>query len=155
MKPFIKPSFLFIILIISFQKATAQYFASSYKPKNKTEKLIIGKVRALPEVKEWFKTAKASKPDIEINLPDSTRKDYWFQIGISNFDMFRTNYHLFVDPKTLAIYYNDDMDTSGGKLIPLKQWRFWRSKPGFFDIHAWKKGKLVVLKDDTKKSSHS
>ncbi len=147
MKPFIKSTILFILLIALFQSATAQYFVSTYKPQNQTEKLIIAKVRALPEVKEWFKTAKRSDPDIEINLPDSSRKDYWFQIGIGNFDMFRTNYHLFVNPKTLAIYYNDDMDTSGGKLIPLKQWRFWRSKPGFFKIHAWKNGKLVVLKD--------
>jgi len=155
MKPFTKLSFLTLVLFLYGRVAKAQYFASSYKPRNETERMALAKVRALPEVKEWFKTAKRSKPDIEINLPDSTQKYYWFQIGISNFDLFRTSYHLFVDPKTFTIYYNDDMDDSGGKLITVKRWRLWRSKPGFFEIHTWKAGKLVVLKDDQKKSSKS
>lgn len=143
---------LFICCTGSFQLASAQDLISSYRPKNKTEKLIIAKVCALPEVKEWFKTAKKSEPDIMISLPGSTQKYYWFQIGLSNLGMFRTNYHLFVDPKTYQIFYLDFFDESGYKPIALGQWRHWRSNPGFFKAHRWKAGKLVVLKDDKEKS---
>ncbi|MBS1528632.1 MAG: hypothetical protein JST19_23500 [Bacteroidetes bacterium] len=141
-----KPLFLICLLFIA-GSSYAQDLVSAYKPRNKTEKLIIAKVKALPEIKEWYITAKSSKPDLIINLPNSSERYYSFQVGISNFNMFRTNYYLFVNPKTFTIYYNDDMDESGGKLIPLEKWRYWRSKSGFFKMHKWINGKLVALKD--------
>lgn len=134
------------LCFISIQISIAQELISSYHSKNQTEKIILNKIQELPEVKEWFKTTRKSEPDIMINLPDSTRKYYWFQVGLSNLDMFRTSYHLFVDPKTYKIYFLDFLDESGGKLIPLKQWRYWRLKPEFNKPHKWANGELIVLK---------
>jgi hypothetical protein len=141
-KTFIKLP-LFIVFICLTQISSAQYLASAFKPKNKTEKLVIAKVRALPEIKEWLQTNKPSKPDLIINLPDSpsgstsiSDTHFSIQVGISNFDMFTTSYYLYVDPKNLHVYYNDYFDESGSKLITLR-----------LSIHKWKDGKLVVLKD--------
>ena len=150
--------FLFKILfsitfsIFLVQISTAQYLGSTYKPKNKKEKLVLAKIYSLPEIKEWLTAHKKSKADLIINVPDST-EDYTIQVGLDNLGMFRTHYHLSINPKTLAIYYADFMDTSGLKSITLQRWRVWRSEPGFFSMHTWKNGKLVVLEDDKKKSS--
>ena len=113
---------------------------------------MLTKIYALPEIKEWLAAQKKSKADLIINVPDST-ENYTIQVGLANLGMFRTNYHLSINPKTSTIYYADFSDTSGFKWITLKRWRVWRSKPGFFNMHTWKNGKLVVLKDDQKKSS--
>jgi hypothetical protein len=127
---------------------------SAYKPKNQTEELIIAKVKALPEIKEHFKTNKQLGADLMINLPESppssTPKSetyFSFQVGISNLGRFRTSYYLYVNPKNLDVYFNDYFDESGSKLITLQQWRNWRSKPGFYSNHRWKHGKLLVIKD--------
>ena len=129
--------FLSIITIISL--------TSFQTKKDKTEAIILAKVRALPEVKEWFVTAKKSKPALEIGKPTMERKYYSVQVGISNMDIFRTNYRLFVDPKTYKIYYWDQLDSANSN-ITLQQWRYWRTKPGFNKMHYYNKaGKLVVL----------
>jgi len=128
-------------------RVTAQYFASTYRPKNNTEKTIIAKIKALPEIKEWYKTTKKSDPDLLINIPDSPSENYRIQVGISNLNQFRTSYHLSINPKNLQVYYEDFFDESGDKSITLAQWRHWRSNPGFNKPHKWVNGKLVVLKD--------
>jgi len=158
-KPLIKFALLFTALVFYGELVAAQYFASSYKPKNKTEKLIISKIRALPEIKEWYRVAKKSKPDLIINDPDPsstssiTKYNYSIQVGLSNLDMFRTSYYLYIDPKTFKIYYWDQLDDADDPIITLQQWRYWRKRPEFDKPHKWSNGKLVVLKDDTKKSS--
>ena len=146
MKPLIKSALLFILLISIGPVSSAQFLVSSYKPKNKTEKFILAKVLALPEIKWHLKTNKGEHPDLVFNLPDSLNEYYSVQVGIGD-DMFRTSYYLYIDPKTLAIYYNDFFDESGSKWITLKQWRYWRGKPEFeYDVHTWKHGKLIVVK---------
>jgi len=123
------------------------------KSKNKTEKQVILKIKNLPEIKEWLSKAKHLNTDILINKPDLTNKYYSFQVGINDLNMFRTNYWLSVDPKSLKVYYVDFMDSSGYKSIPLQQWRHWRNNPGFQKAHFIKDGKLAVLKDDKYKNS--
>ena len=145
MKPF-GLAILFVLCILT-QNALAQYLVSGYKPKNETEKIIITKIKALPEIREWFETAKKAKPDLLINVPDSPSEDYSVQVGLNNMDTFRTNYYLFINPRTFRIYFLDNLDESLGKSITLKQWRRWRSNPGFRELHKWVNGKLVVLKN--------
>jgi hypothetical protein len=115
---------------------------------------VLQKINALPEVKEWFITAKKSEPDIIIGTPNSTSKYYTFQVGLSNLDMFRTNYWLYIDPTTFEIFYWDELSDSDHPVITLKQWRYWRTKPGFNRLHIFKHRKLVVLEDDKTKGSH-
>ena len=147
MKPYYKSLLLIIFCSLFIPKeSTAQQFASSFKPKNKTEKLMIAKLRVLPEIKEWFKTAKKSDPDLLIKEPDSTQKYYMIQVGLSNLDMFRTNYYLYVDPQTLQIYFWDEMVDHGHDILTLKQWRYWRTKPGWHEMHYYKNGKLLIVK---------
>jgi len=148
----IKILFSITFSIFLVQISSAQYLGSTYKPKNKKEKLVLAKIYALPEIKEWLTAHKKSKADLIIDVPDST-ENYSIHVGLANLGMFRTSYHLSINPKTLAIYYDDFMDTSGVKSITLKRWRQWRNKPGFHDLHIWKAGKLVVLEDDKKKNS--
>lgn len=120
---------------------------STYKSRNKTEKLVLGKIKRLPEIKEHYALKKNGKPDVIIGPPYSKIKYYQFQVGFDLPDRFSTNYYLTVDPKTLQIYYEDFSDESGDKSISLQQWRYWRNKPGFNLLHKWEHGKLVVLKD--------
>jgi hypothetical protein len=123
--------------------------------KKNTEAVILTKIYALPEVKEWFETAKKSKPELIVGEPDpqsksSQSKYYSVQVGIGNFDMFRTNWWLYVDPKTYKIYYWDQSDTANS-LITLQQWRYWRNKPGFNSMHYYKAGKMMVLYEGNSK----
>jgi hypothetical protein len=152
LKLFIKLSFLTLVLFLYGTLASAQYFASAYKPRNKTESLVIAKIRALPEVKDFYKYVQRNKPDFIINPPDSSNNCYAMQIGIDYGDIFRTHFWLLIDPKTFQVYY-EDFDDDGIDIITLQQWRYWRTKPGYQKPHIYKDGKLVVLKDDKKKSS--
>ena len=102
---------------------------------------------------DHLKINKHFDPDLMISIPEQQSvskfisKNYFsIQVGISNFDMFRTNYYLFINPKNLYIYYNDFFDESGGKLITLQQWRKWRHKPGFYSNHRWKNERLIIIK---------
>jgi len=143
MKLFIKPGLVFILLACFVQSLWAQDLASSYNPKNKTERLIIAKIRALPEVKEFFNYVKKDKPDFIINPPDSAFNNcYAMQVGIDYGDIFRTHFWLLIDPKTFQVYY-EDFDDSGMETITLQEWRYWRKRPEF-------KGKLVVVKTKKK-----
>lgn len=139
--------FSFGFSVFLAQISIAQHLASSYHPKNKIEKQVLAKVNDLPEIKEWLKTAKYSKPDILMNDPDSKSKYYSFQVGLNNLDMFRTNYWLYVDPKNLEIYYWDQLNIMDNQMITLEQWRHWRTKPGFQKQHIYKNNKLVTIKD--------
>ena len=122
----------------------AQSLASTYKPKNETERLIIAKIRALPEVVDFYKYVKKDKPDFIINPPDSTNNRYAMQVGIDYGDIFRTHFWLSIDPKNFQVYY-EDFDDEGMETITLQQWRYWRNKPEFAKPHRWVKGKLVVV----------
>lgn len=141
------PILLLIFFCLLAQNTLGQYLVSEYKPKNKTEKIIIAKIKTLPEIKEWYETAKQSDPDLLINIPDSPSEDYSVQVGLNNMGIFRTNYYLFINPRTFRIYFLDNLDESLGKSITLEQWRRWRSDPGFRELHKWVNGKLVVLKN--------
>lgn len=108
----------------------------------------IARVRALPEVKAFLlETPKSNKPTVMLaGEAGSTAKYYWVKVGISNFDMFRTTYDFYVDPKTAKIYYWDQLcDDAPMYLISLQQWRYWRKIPGWQKLHSYKHGKLVVL----------
>ena len=114
----------------------------------KTYNAVFKTVYALPEVKEFLTTAKHSDPVAVVNGPNITWRNYWeVQVGIGNSDMLRTNFHLFVDPKTLKVYYFDNYDNGDGldfKLITLQQWRNWRTTKAWQKMHKYKNGQLVV-----------
>jgi hypothetical protein len=131
-------------LIIFILFIASSLIAYSQKGKARTEAMILHKVRALPEVKEWFATAKKSKPALLLNEPDKDSKYYSVQVGISNMDMFRTAYYLYIDPKKLKIYFWDQLDTANSN-ITLQQWRYWRTKPGWKEMHYYKGGKMILL----------
>lgn len=137
---------LAVYLIFFTIPCLAQDMVSSYKPKTKKEKLVIAKLKSLQEIKELYSMKAKHKRDIVIGPPESTFKFYRFQVGTDFGDRFATSYWLEIDPKTLRVYY-DDFDAEGVQTITLQQWRYWRNKPEFNKIHAWKNGKLVVLKD--------
>lgn len=150
MKTLIKPALFFILFACSFQGSWAQDLASSYKPKNKTEKLMIAKIRALPEVRDFFKYVEKDKPDFIINPPNPTFNNcYAMQVGIDFGDIFRTHFWLLIDPKTFQVYY-EDFDDSGMETITLKEWRYWRNRPEFNKPHKWVKAKLVLVKPPKK-----
>jgi len=128
------------IFCLSVQIATAQDFVSSYKPKNQTEKTVLAKLKALPEIKQHYASRKNPKPDIIIARPYSQSKYYCFQVGFDYGDRFGTNYYLSVNPKTLQVYFEDFSDESRSKSITLVQWRHWRSNPGFNKPHKWVNG---------------
>jgi hypothetical protein len=114
----------------------------------KTHNAVFKTVHALPEVKEFLITAKHSNPVAVINGPNTAWRNYWeVQVGTDNADMLRTNFHLFVDPKTLKVYYLDNYDNGDGldfKLITLQQWRKWRATKAWQKMHKYKNGQLVV-----------
>jgi len=143
----IRLAVLFLFFFLLGQATIAQDLASSYKPKNKTERLIIAKIRSLPEVQDFYRYVQRDKPDFIINPPSSTYNNcYAMQIGIDYGDSFRTHFWLLINPKTFQIY-NEDFDDEGMETIALQQWRHWRKKPEFNKPHKWANGKLVVLKD--------
>ncbi len=151
-------SVILIALLLFSIPCFAQELLSTYKPRTQTEKRVIAKLKALPEIVQHYEQKSQGKRDVMINTPDANTKEYSFQVGTNFGDRFSTNYYLYIDPKTFKIYFLDYMDESLGKSITLEQWRYWRNKPGFHDIHKWVDGKLVVLKEKKhvpKKSSHS
>ena len=150
MKPRIKFIFFIIYLFFPIQHCLAQDLASEYRPKNKTERIIIAKIRAVPEVKDFYKYVKSGKPDFIIDPPGTTDKNcYAMQIGTDYGDVFRTNFWLLINPKTLQVYY-EDFDDEGMETITLQQWRYWRRRPEFHKSHKWVRGKLVVVETEKK-----
>ena len=132
-----------LLIILCFWQSIS--LAGSFQSKNtKLENLLLAKVHSLPEIKEWFKTAKKSKPELVLNEPNAGSKYYGVQVGISSLGMFRTNYWLYIDPKTYKIYFWDQLDSANSK-ITLQQWRYWRNKLGWNKMHYYKAGKLIVL----------
>jgi hypothetical protein len=112
----------------------------------KTDALVVAKIRALPEVKQFLHIANKSElPDVMIDdTPDSTNNwRYRIKVGYSKY-MFCSVLIFNVDPKTLTIYYEDFMDESVSE-ITLQQWRRWRHDPRFNYLHTFKHGKLVAL----------
>jgi hypothetical protein len=138
---------ILFLFCIQVQTTLAQDLASSYKPKNKTERLVIAKIRALSEVRDFDNYVQKDKPDFIINPPSPTFNNcYSMQIGIDYGDIFRTHFWLLINPKTFQIYY-EDFDDEGMQTITIQQWRHWRKRPNFNKQHKWVNGKLVVLKD--------
>ena len=141
----VKRDLILIFFFFSIRPCLAQELASSYKPKNRTERLIVAKIRALPEVRDFFKYVKKGKPDFIINPPNQTYNNcYAMQVGTDYSDVFRTNFWLLIDPNTFRIYY-EDFDDAGSEFITLQEWRQWRKMPGYYKPHKWVKGKLVVV----------
>ena len=151
---------LTLILSLFFTASCfAQDLVSAYKPKTKEERLVIAKLKSLPEIKDLYARppGKDYKFDIMIDPPDSQQKNYRFQVGTDHADRFATSCWLSIDPKTLRVYYWDFLDTANSD-ISLQQWRRWRNDPRFQDNHTWKNGKLIVIKYKKhvqKKSSHT
>jgi hypothetical protein len=147
-KPFAS-AFLVLIAASILNRCFAQEVLSVYKPKNKTEQLVIAKLRSLPEIKDWYaSSAKTGKVrhDILIGAPDSSFSAYRFQVGLHYTDEFRTYFWMAIDPKNFKVYYID-FDDEGMQDINLEQWRYWRDKLPFKKTHKWAHGKLLVLKD--------
>ncbi|MES2062668.1 MAG: hypothetical protein V4456_12155 [Bacteroidota bacterium] len=130
--------YLFVLMLALCYNANGQG--------TKTEGIILDKVATLPEVRSFIKTAKASHPALMIaGQPDKDFKYYWVKVGINNFDMFRTNYNFYVDPKTYEIFYFDTMADEGPQVISLKLWRRWYHTKGYNQMHTYKAGRLIVL----------
>ncbi|QHS57780.1 hypothetical protein GWR56_20335 [Mucilaginibacter sp. 14171R-50] len=145
-------SFVYFILIAVItsgygEKCTAQQAGADGNKKVKLS--IINKVKSLRETKLFFKDASAAKPlIITDDEPNPTFNNYWgVQVGISNMDMFRTSFHFYVDPKTLNVYYLDTFTDSGLQLLTLPQWRQWRKKAAWKNLHYYKYSgdKLIFL----------
>jgi hypothetical protein len=146
----IKPAVLFIFFAFTTHISPAQDLASAYKPKNKTERLVIAKIRDLPEVRDFYKYIQRNKADFIINPPDPAYNNcYAMQVGIDYSDIFRIHFWLLIDPKTFQIYY-EDFDDSGIDIITLREWRYWRKKPEFDQPHKWVRGKLMLVKTEKK-----
>ena len=126
---------------------TAHHLPAHKNNDTKIEGIVLDKIHALPEVTAFFKEYKKEKPIMMDEEPNPGCKYYFVQVGISNLDQFRSSYSFYVDPKTFKIFYWDTMDDSGTRLITLKQWRYWRHDPRFSEMHTFRHGKLVVLKD--------
>jgi len=140
-----------ISYFISFLYTGANYRSTRscfiLQAKKQTERLVIAKIRALPEVRDFYNYVQKDKPDFIINPPSSTYNNcYAMQIGIDYGDSFRTHFWLLINPKTFQIYY-EDFDDEGMQTITIQQWRHWRKRPNFNKPHKWVNGKLVVLKD--------
>lgn len=135
-----------VCLLFFAMNCHGQDLVSTYKPKSNTEKLVINKLKSLPEIRSRHSSSQEAHADIMIDPPDSSNKYYRFQIGFDYRDRFATNYWLSINPKTLQVYYSD-FDDEGVQDITLEKWRYWRKKPEFQKRHKWVKGKLVVLKD--------
>jgi len=114
----------------------------------KTYQAVFRTINNLPETKEFLKSANASKPEVYVDGPTPSQHNYWWvKVGIGNFGMLRTTYQLFVDPKTLDVYYLDHYDNGEGldfKLITLRQWRKWRITKAWQKTHRYKNGKLIL-----------
>jgi hypothetical protein len=137
--------YIFSLLLFAFAGAT-------HAQSNKLEDIILKKVTALPEVESFMVAAKASKPLVMIaREPDKDFKYYWVKAGISNFDMFRTSYDFYVDPKTFSIFYLDMMVDQSPQVIPLKFRRRWYHTKGYNEMHTYKNGTLVVSKSTKKR----
>jgi hypothetical protein len=117
--------------------------------KDRTKQSILARIHQLPEIKEWFIAAKKSNPKLILDEPDSQSKYCKVEVGISNFDRFRTNYWLYIDPKTFEIYYWDQLDTANS-IITLQQWRHWRQNQNFNKLHYYKAGKLMALNNKSR-----
>lgn len=141
---YLTPLILLFALITKAQDSLDIKYPKPYTAVYKT-------VHALPEVKDFLAGPKADKPIAYISGPNELYHNYWVvQVGISNFDMLRTNFYLYVDPKTLKVYYLDRYVNSEGlnlKLITLKQWRKWRTTKAWQN-HRYVNGKMVA---DTRK----
>ncbi|MBE9664183.1 hypothetical protein [Mucilaginibacter myungsuensis] len=103
----------------------------------------------MPEVKVFLSTTPASsKPDVVLaGEPGQDTQYYWIKVGISNNDIFRTSFDLYIEPETSQIFYWDQLCTSEGRyLITLQQWRYWRTKPEWIKSHIYKNRKLIAVK---------
>lgn len=143
MKLFFVCYFVFIQVIFAVSNCTASC-CDGREGDKKTEAKILSALKRLPEVSGFLKKYKREKAMLVVQrTPDSTFKYYWVSVGISNFDMFRTASHFYVNPKTFQIYYLDFSDWSGMGLVPLRQWRRLRNDPRFNELHKIKAGKLI------------
>jgi hypothetical protein len=144
MKIFISLSIIFTFGFCLITQAQTHHYTQK-----RDKQWALAKIRALPEVKAFMKSARKSQPMLMIEQdPDSTNKYYCIAEGVGNFNMFRTTIDYFVDPKTGRIYLNDVMDNSTDDLwhiISLQQARYWRKDPRFHKWHIIKGNKLIVL----------
>ena len=135
--------FIFAAFLLATNICFSQGLLSKFQPRSKSEMLLINKIKRLPEVRNWLENTKAAKGDVMVGTPDAASKYYSFQIGLGNMGMFKTNYYLYAEPKKQKIYFLDQLDTSGSKMISLKDWRHWRKNPNFHKPHFYKAGKLI------------
>ncbi|OCX54606.1 hypothetical protein BEL04_10265 [Mucilaginibacter sp. PPCGB 2223] len=123
---------------------------SAQKPKEKIEALVLAKVKQVPEVKQFFRTAAGQRPDLMMDRrPDGDFMYYEVKMGLTGGDIFRTAERFCVDPRTMKVYYwdvmADDMAFSSSAIITLEQWRKLRKTAAWQKPHTYKAGKLVAL----------
>jgi hypothetical protein len=113
---------------------------------DKDEKKIIAIIRAVPEVKSFYRYSPKSATIVYNGGPEPGRKYYWAQVGYGDKGMMRTIYHFYVAPKTFQIFYVDLITSRGSEgILTLKQWRQLRTTPGWQKPHYYNKaGKLIV-----------
>jgi hypothetical protein len=139
-----------IVIIIYFGVKITNAQNTSHKTKQaKIEDLILSKINKLPEVKQYLRKNEAEKAALLLaRSPDSSFKYFWIELGVSNFDVFRTADNFYVASDTFRVFYLDMMDDSddpANGLLTLKQWRRWRSDPRFWKMHVFKGGKITLV----------
>jgi hypothetical protein len=132
-------------LLMAISPAKAQIAHHSHQPAKYTEAMALKQIRALPEVKAFYREFKNEKVDMETRDPDSTFKYYFVQVGLDRMERFMAYYNFHIDPKTAEITYWDQLNQGDDSFITLKQWRRWRSDSRFWKAHIFKYGKLLVL----------
>jgi len=147
-----KANFKFLIPFFSLfyfaaKAQTAHHVTTHQTNKAKIEAIVLDKIHALPEISTFFRKYRKEEPIMMDQEPNPGCKYYFVQVGLSNLDQFRSSYSFYVDPKTFKIFYWDTMDDSGTAMITLAQWRYWRHDHRFNEMHTFRHGKLVVLKE--------
>lgn len=141
---------IFIIMIVCSFDINAQNQLHLKKGKGKkpiTETEAVEEVRNLYENRDFLRHANKSQlPTVISDGLFENNAYYRVKVGYSKY-MFRSSAIFDVNIKTGNIYYEDFQDSSGLADVPLKLWRKWRRDPRFNDLHTFRHGKLVAIKN--------
>ncbi len=133
-----------ILLLLILIGHISKSIAFQRPPQNKTEKIVLEKVRALSEVQAFLKRSKEASVLIE-DEPSKDSSYYSVKMGYDKEDIFLTLWRFYVDQKNFQVYFSDFLDDMHP--ITIACWRRWSNDPGFDKDHTYKAGKLVVLRN--------
>ncbi|MBE9586749.1 hypothetical protein IM792_20030 [Mucilaginibacter sp. JRF] len=114
--------------------------------KRNREREARNKIEQLPEVKDFLrKTPKEYRPIVE---PDGgpTKGDNYYRYSLMTVDdgWIRTSMTFYVEARTMQIYFWD-YNGYDRELVTLKEWRYWRTKPVWEQLHHFVNGKMVPV----------